>query len=60
MAAVAEDLKRRSYTKVADWTRPELEQVLDLADELKRAQKAREEHRYVAPVPDARRPDDDS
>ena len=47
MAAVVEDLKGRSYTKVADWSRPELEQVLDLADELKRAQKAREEHHLL-------------
>src|SRR3982751_5115550 len=29
-------LKGRSFTKVADWTRPELEALLDLADELKR------------------------
>jgi ornithine carbamoyltransferase len=48
MAAVAEDLKGRSYTKVADWSRAELEQVLDLADELKRARKAGEEH-YLLP-----------
>jgi ornithine carbamoyltransferase len=47
MATVVEDLKGRSYTKVADWTRAELEQVLDLADELKRAQKAGEEHRLL-------------
>jgi ornithine carbamoyltransferase len=47
MTAVVEDLKGRSYTKVADWTRAELEQVLDLADTLKRAQNAREEHRLL-------------
>jgi ornithine carbamoyltransferase len=47
MTAVVEDLKGRSYTKVADWSRAELEQVLDLADELKRAQQAREEHRLL-------------
>ena len=47
MATVVEDLKGRSYTKVADWSRAELEQVLDLADELKRAQHAREEHRLL-------------
>jgi ornithine carbamoyltransferase len=47
MAAVVEDLKGRSYTKVADWSRAELEQVLDLADSLKRAQHAREEHRLL-------------
>jgi ornithine carbamoyltransferase len=47
MATVVEDLKGRSYTKVADWSRPELEQVLDLADALKRAQQAHEEHRLL-------------
>jgi ornithine carbamoyltransferase len=47
MAAVAQDLKGRSYTKVADWSRAELEQVLDLADALKAAQHAREEHRLL-------------
>jgi ornithine carbamoyltransferase len=47
MRAIAEDLKGRSYTKVADWTRAELEQVLDLADTLKQAQKAHEEHRLL-------------
>ena len=35
MVAVAGELKGRSFTKVADWSRPELEAVLDLADELK-------------------------
>jgi ornithine carbamoyltransferase len=33
--AVAGDLKGRSFTKVADWSREELEQVLDLAEALK-------------------------
>jgi ornithine carbamoyltransferase len=47
MATVVEDLKGRSYTKVADWSRAELEQVLDLADSLKQAQHAREEHRLL-------------
>jgi ornithine carbamoyltransferase len=47
MAAVAEDLKGRCYTKVADWTRAELEQVLDLADTLKLAQQSRQEHRLL-------------
>ncbi len=45
--AVGEQLKGRSFTKVADWSRGELEAVLDLADELKRAQQAREEHRLL-------------
>jgi ornithine carbamoyltransferase len=40
-------LKGRSFTKVADWSREELLQVLDLADELKRKQQAREEHRLL-------------
>jgi ornithine carbamoyltransferase len=44
---VAEHLKGRSLTKVADWGRPDLELVLDLADELKRAQQAGEEHRLL-------------
>ncbi len=35
MVAVAGGLKGRSFTKVADWSRSELERVLDLADELK-------------------------
>jgi ornithine carbamoyltransferase len=33
--AVAGELKGRSFTKVSDWTRDELEAVLDLADALK-------------------------
>ena len=41
-------LKGRSFTKVADWSRAELEAVLDLADELKRAQQAGEEHRLLS------------
>jgi ornithine carbamoyltransferase len=40
-------LKGRSFTKVADWSREELLQVLDLADELKRKQQAREEHQLL-------------
>ncbi len=35
MLAVEAALKGRSFTKVADWSRAELETVLDLADELK-------------------------
>jgi ornithine carbamoyltransferase len=37
-------LQGRSFTRVADWSRDELLEVLDLADELKRKQAAREEH----------------
>jgi ornithine carbamoyltransferase len=40
-------LEGRSFTRVADWSREELLQVLDLADELKRKQHAREEHRLL-------------
>jgi ornithine carbamoyltransferase len=43
MSAVVADLKGRDFTKLADWSRPELEAVLDLADELKRARKEGEE-----------------
>ena len=39
MLAVADDLKGRDFTKVADWSRDELLRVLDLADELKRARR---------------------
>jgi ornithine carbamoyltransferase len=47
MLAVADDLKGRDFTKVADWSRQELLRTLDLADELKRAQREREEHRLL-------------
>ena len=47
MLAVADDLKGRDFTKVADWSRDELVRVLDLGDELKRAHKAGEEHRLL-------------
>ncbi len=40
-------LQGRSFTRVADWSRDELLQVLDLADDLKRKQHAREEHRLL-------------
>jgi ornithine carbamoyltransferase len=45
--AVADSLKGRSFTRVADWSREELVQVLDLADELKRRRQAREEHHLL-------------
>jgi len=45
--SVADELKGRSFTKVADWTRPELEAVLDLADELKAARAAGLEQRLL-------------
>ncbi len=47
MVAVADSLKGRSFTRVADWSRDDLLEVLDLADELKRLQRAREDHRLL-------------
>jgi ornithine carbamoyltransferase len=47
MVAVADSLKGRSFTRVADWSREELLEVLDLAAELKRLQQAREEHHLL-------------
>src|SRR5947209_9962428 len=44
MVAVSDSLKGRSFTRVADWSRADLRRVLDLADELKRLQRAREPH----------------
>jgi ornithine carbamoyltransferase len=48
MSALAERLKGRSFTKLADWSRAELETVLDLADELKRAHRDGDEPQYLA------------
>src|SRR4051795_2395961 len=47
MSATAESLKGRSFTRVADWSRDELESVLDLADELKQRQQRSEEHHLL-------------
>ena len=47
MVAVLEDLKGRSFTRVADFSRSELERVLDLADDLKERQRRREEHHLL-------------
>jgi ornithine carbamoyltransferase len=47
VVAVADDLKGRDFTKVADWSRDELLRLLELADELKRAKAAGEEHRLL-------------
>ena len=47
MVAVADRLKGRSFTRVADWSREELLEVLDLADELKRLQRGDEEHHLL-------------
>jgi ornithine carbamoyltransferase len=42
-AVPTDELKGRSLTKLADWTRPELESVLALAAELKEARRGRRE-----------------
>ena len=47
MVAVADSLKGRSFTRVADWSRDELMEVLELADELKRLRRAHEEHHLL-------------
>jgi ornithine carbamoyltransferase len=47
MVAVIEALKGRHFTRVADWSGADLERVLDLADELKELQRAREEHQLL-------------
>jgi ornithine carbamoyltransferase len=47
MVAVLEDLKGRSFTRVADWSSADLIRVLDLADELKELQQRREEHHLL-------------
>jgi ornithine carbamoyltransferase len=47
MAAVAESLKGRHFTRVTDWSRAELLAVLGLADDLKERQQRREEHHLL-------------
>ena len=47
MSAIAESLKGRSFTRVADWSRDEFESVLDFADDLKQRQARREEHHLL-------------
>src|SRR3989442_12287267 len=47
MVEVANSLKGRSFTRVSDWSRDGLLEVLDLADELKRLQQAREDHHLL-------------
>jgi ornithine carbamoyltransferase len=44
---VSEQLKGRDFLRVADWSREELLACLDLADRLKTAQSAGEEHRLL-------------
>ena len=48
MSTVAESLKGRNFTKLADWSHSELEAVLDLADELKRARREGDEPQLLA------------
>jgi len=47
MAGIPDDLKGRSYTRVSDWSRAELELALDLADELKQERIRRKELRVL-------------
>src|SRR5215211_2121875 len=47
MSTVADSLKGRSFTRVADWSRDELLAALDLADDLKERQGRREEHHLL-------------
>ena len=48
MPGVPTELKGRSFTRIADWSRSELETLLDLADELK-AERARRPELRVLP-----------
>jgi ornithine carbamoyltransferase len=45
---VSDRLKGRDFTRVIDWSRDDLLAVLDLADELKRAQRDREPHQLLS------------
>ena len=47
MAGIPDSLKGRSYTRVSDWSREELELALDLADELKQERMRRKELRVL-------------
>ena len=47
MAGIPDSLKGRSYTRVSDWSRDELELALDLADELKQERLRRKELRVL-------------
>jgi ornithine carbamoyltransferase len=48
VSTVAESLKGRSFTKLADWSHSELGAVLDLADQLKRARREGDEPQLFA------------
>ncbi len=47
MAGIPDTLKGRSYTRVSDWSRSELELALDLSDELKQERLRRKELRVL-------------
>src|SRR6188472_2639678 len=47
MAGIPDTLKGRSYTRVSDWSREELELAIDLADELKQERIRRRELRVL-------------
>src|SRR5215212_2609543 len=47
VVAVSDRLKGRSFTRVADWSRDDFLEVLELADELKRLQRGREKHHLL-------------
>jgi ornithine carbamoyltransferase len=47
MPGIPDELKGRSYTRVSDWTREELELALDLSDELKQERVRRKELRVL-------------
>ena len=47
MAGIPDSLKGRSYTRVSDWSRDELELAIDLADELKQERIRRKELRVL-------------
>jgi ornithine carbamoyltransferase len=48
VSTVAESLKGRNFTKLADWSHSELEAVIDLADELKLARREGDEPQLLA------------
>ena len=47
MVGIPDSLKGRSYTRVSDWSRDELELAIDLADELKQERLRRKELRVL-------------
>src|ERR671928_242510 len=47
MVTTVDELQGRDFTRVSDWSRAELEQVLDLADDLKERQHRREAHHLL-------------